>query len=281
MKELKLALFTLPRGNMTISEAMDYAASLGLCGFEPFFAADGELPDDMQIAKWRTKADTLGLTIPCVSVGANLCGKGGAEETEKLLRFAEIAHAFGAPLLHHTIYPPMTPDVREEDFEELLEIALPRLHKIWDYCASLGVNCVYEMQGFQFNGRKNFGELLRRLKRPAKIVLDSGNCAFSGEDPLSQLSDYPERIAHVHLKDFAFEYGGEAEQKFCLPDGRVLRRRMPGDGEMHLEELLRRLQSIGYDGWFSLECVELHDFSLEVRTNIAWFAEQYGRLWGK
>lgn len=274
---MKLSVFLLPDGEMTVSEGLDYTHELGLHAFEPMFDAGDACPEEEQVALWIEKANALNIVIPCVSVGANLCAADAESEVDHLKNLAKIARRLGSPILHHTIYPPITPETRNEDFSDLLERALPRLREVWDACNSVGVESVYEFQGVQFNGRGNFAEMMRRLDRPAKIVLDTGNCAFMGETPIEQTSDYSGRIAHVHLKDFSFAYGGDAPERYRLPDGRILRREMLGQGDMQVLEVLKKLRKGNYNGWFSLECGKIEDFYQEERENIAWFIEQYNR----
>lgn len=70
-------------------------------------------------------------------------------------------------------------------------------------------------------------------------VLDTGNFLFAGEDVMTALRHFRERIHHVHLKD------RKAKRDYAsLPIG---------TGVMPLNEVVSELLRSGYDGWFTVE----------------------------
>lgn len=69
--------------------------------------------------------------------------------------------------------------------------------------------------------------------------MDTGNMAAQGGDPVAAINALAHRILHVHLKDVAAV--GEHD---CVA---------LGTGIIDLEGVLNALQSVGYNGWLSIE----------------------------
>lgn len=251
MKDTRIGMFTLPR-HMTHEEAIRYTASLGLGIYEIFGTATCPAPSPEEGERIRALAEEEGVAMPVVSIGADVCGPDGEAAKEGLKRWADLTKAVGGRYLHHTVHLPFSMEARADAFEPLLAEAVPRLREVWDYAEKLGVECVYEDQGVQFNGVRNFGRLLRELDRPAHVVLDMGNIAFVGEDTDAFAEVYADRVVHVHMKDYALR-PASGHDTFPVPDGKALVPTLLGDGDMHVDAALRILKEAGYTGAFSLE----------------------------
>lgn len=70
-------------------------------------------------------------------------------------------------------------------------------------------------------------------------VFDTGNYLFCGEEVMTALRHFRERIHHVHLKDRRAKHDYAS-----LP---------VGTGIVPLQEVLSALLTSGYDGWFTIE----------------------------
>lgn len=70
-------------------------------------------------------------------------------------------------------------------------------------------------------------------------VLDTGNFLFAGEEVMTALRHFRERIHHVHLKD-----------RKAMRDGASL---PIGKGIVPLNDVVCELLRSGYDGWFTVE----------------------------
>ena len=70
-------------------------------------------------------------------------------------------------------------------------------------------------------------------------VFDTGNYLFCGEEVMTALRHFRERISHVHLKD-----------RKAMHDYTSL---PIGTGIMPLKEVVAELLGTGYDGWFTIE----------------------------
>ena len=87
------------------------------------------------------------------------------------------------------------------------------------------------------------------------LVLDTGHYMFGGGDPLEPLRLWPERIWHIHFKDFdpdvaerakaeGWDYFGAVQHGvFCEL----------GKGAVDFPAVLARMGEIGYDGWIVVE----------------------------
>ena len=95
-------------------------------------------------------------------------------------------------------------------------------------------------------------EMLRRVKG-LKLVYDSANMVFGGEDPVTFLRGMPqEQIGHVHLKDIAIraEHVQKGER---LADGRRVDTVFTGTGIIDLPVVLKQLRERNYSGYYAVE----------------------------
>jgi inosose dehydratase len=85
--------------------------------------------------------------------------------------------------------------------------------------------------------------------------LDTGHLVLGGADPAAFAADHGERIAHVHLKDVdeaaaARLRAGELTLMEAAQAGLF---RPLGQGDAHIEDVVRCLDRQGYGGWLVLE----------------------------
>ncbi len=87
------------------------------------------------------------------------------------------------------------------------------------------------------------------------LLYDSGHLAFAGEDPLTVLEEYTERVGHVHLKDLRSEILREAAVRDIsfLDAVRQGVFTVPGDGFIDFERIFELLERVGYRGWMVVE----------------------------
>lgn len=248
---VKTGIFALPASVNSNLDGIDYVRSLGAAAFEPFASKDLASPDHDAAIRIRDAAQEAGIALPCLSMGANLSSPGGDAEVERLKQYAEVARIMGIPYLHHTLFPVLNPAERRP-FDELLAGVASRAREVFDFAADLGVQCVYEDQGFAFNGVANFRRFLDALDRPAGVVLDLGNTAFALEKPRAFAEAFAERIVHVHVKDYRILTSPEGA-RYSLPDGTGLAPAPLGEGDMNITAALEIVRKAGYNGWYMLE----------------------------
>ncbi|NLK28483.1 MAG: myo-inosose-2 dehydratase [Clostridiales bacterium] len=87
------------------------------------------------------------------------------------------------------------------------------------------------------------------------LCYDTGHFTFSGEDPLTILREYPDRIGHVHLKDVRADVLKQATQEkwSFLKSVREGTFTVPGDGCVDFESVFKELDKMGYEGWLLVE----------------------------
>ena len=87
------------------------------------------------------------------------------------------------------------------------------------------------------------------------LLYDSGHLKFSGEDTVSVLKKYINRIKHVHLKDIRAEVVEEVKKgKWSfLKAVREGAFTVPGDGCIDFEPIFKVLDENKYEGWFVVE----------------------------
>lgn len=87
------------------------------------------------------------------------------------------------------------------------------------------------------------------------LLYDSGHLKFSGEDTISVLKKYINRIKHVHLKDIRAEVVEKAinEKWSFLKAVREGAFTVPGDGYIDFEPIFKILDENKYEGWFVVE----------------------------
>lgn len=87
------------------------------------------------------------------------------------------------------------------------------------------------------------------------LCYDTGHFTFSGEDPLTILKKYPERIGHVHLKDVrpdVLKQATEGRWSFlkAVREGTFT---VPGDGCVDFDSVFAALDEMNYEGWLLVE----------------------------
>ncbi|MBR2674474.1 MAG: myo-inosose-2 dehydratase [Mogibacterium sp.] len=87
------------------------------------------------------------------------------------------------------------------------------------------------------------------------LCYDTGHFTFAGEDPLTMLKKYSDRIGHVHLKDMRLPVVEEVrknEMSF-LQAVRSGAFTVPGDGDVDFDPIFKVLADAGYSGWLLVE----------------------------
>jgi len=148
--------------------------------------------------------------------------------------------------------------------EEMVEDGFNKIHKLWtpilnefDRC---GVKFALEVHpteiAFDLYTTQRLFEKFGY--RPALgLNFDPSHLLWQGLEPHLFIREFPDRIYHVHMKDAAVILDGKAGILGShLPFGDLRRGwnfRSLGHGDVNFEEIIRELNSIGYDGPLSVE----------------------------
>lgn len=252
---MKASLFSLPDAHMTYAEAV-YFARATQTALEPFPRAEFLTPDEDAAKRLGDLCAETGVAISCFSMLADFSSEDIAPEIDRVKAYARVAAAMGSPYLHHTLMPTLDAWAASVPFDWALQHTAGAAREIAEYAAGLGVTCLYEEQGFVFNGCERFAALLDALGPQAGVVADLGNIYFVDETPEAFVRRFAGRVKHVHAKDYLLrgaqrEFPGE--EWYRTRAGNYLRGASLGCGEVPFREILRTLAVAGYDGYYSLE----------------------------
>lgn len=243
-----------------IEEAAKHAQSLGFSAVE--FLADGFCMENtpfLEVEEAKKAAKILkkyGLSVACYSVCCDLWSDPSIENF--MMKQVEVAAAVGSPYFHHTLIPWLEFPENAPVFDEVIDHVVSAAKKIADHANRYGITCLYEDQGIYVNGVKNFGSFWKKIKKLCSnvgICGDLGNILFVNEQPQKFLCEYAQDIKHIHVKDYLRKKAMICPGNYWIKarEGEWLRDTIIGDGVINLEECMKILKNIGYEGYFSLE----------------------------
>lgn len=267
---MKLGLFTLPGEITSYRQAVDFAKACDIAAIEPYCDREFARPDVDAARRLADYAGEQGIDICCFSMAVDVAAEDNTAEIERLKRYADVAAAMGSPFLHHTLLPGLTHDFARLPFSQLLQRAVQSIRTVYDYAEQVGVKCVYEDQGYVFNGCERFERLIEAVDREIGVVADLGNILFVGERPEVFVGRFAPWIDHVHIKDYLFQPGCSArpdEHWHTTRDGDYLRDTIIGHGTINFEKIFRILLRAGYQGYYSLEYCGPEDAIKAIRTS--------------
>ncbi len=212
-----------------------------------------------QVREIRRLLDSLGVSISCCSVFANLYN---SPETISFLKtYAELAAEIGSPFLHHTLLPWIEPCDEIPEADEAIECAVSAAEEIANHAAKFGITCLYEGQGLITNGivgyHKFFDEMKRRCKNVG-VCGDIGNTLFVDVAPKDFFSEFISDIKHVHVKEYKrFPSTADKKQGFmCTRDGSYIADVPLGTGICEIDECMKTLTDAGYNSVVSIESMD-------------------------
>lgn len=239
---MKLSFIT-DEATQSFAEAADFARRTGLSGLELRSMEDRpvDLIPPETLREWRRVLDGEGLRVPCLSGSFYKCPIHGRDrELEKLRRLMEAAHILGAGLIRgFAFFTPETGPLPPRALAKYFEAPAALLR-------GSGLRMVLEAEpSVNTADHAALAALLGELDPEVfGAVYDPGNDLFTsgGETPwpdgLRAVRPY---LWHVHVKDAVVGPGGQVR---CVA---------PGQGLVRWPDILRDLESQGYDGWLSLE----------------------------
>jgi inosose dehydratase len=97
--------------------------------------------------------------------------------------------------------------------------------------------------------------LMKHSGESLALLFDAGHMAFAGGDVLRAIDKHHKRISHVHTKDVRMDVIHKLDRtRESFLDAVVKGAfTVPGDGSLNFTEIVKRLASYGYEGWFVVE----------------------------
>lgn len=220
------------RANGSMSEAIRDIGAAGYAGVEMFdgnVADHAERPDEL-----RGALQDAGLQLVSVYTGANfIYADILPEEMHRIRRAAELAAIFGAERLVVGGGARRAAGTRDDDYRRLGE----SLDRVADVAEEFGLAASYHPHLSTIVESPDELERIMALTRIG-FCPDTAHLAAGGGDPAALIRAYPDRVRHVHLKDFR-------------PDPFAF---LPlGQGVIDLPDVLAAVRESGYDSWLMVE----------------------------
>lgn len=218
-------------------------------------------------------ATDRGINVSCFSLATDLVNEDREERTEQAKRHVDIAKTLGSPYFHHTIainYRDPIPSI--DNFERYYAAGLDATLRIYDYVSSLELQTLYENQGFIFNGIEPFKRFLSDIPKDAGIITDIGNILFVEEDIESFITEFADRIAHYHIKNYKFTDSTvrhKAPDEFYTNKFNYLKGCFLDEGSIDFSSVFNCIRRTGHKGRFSLESTCNYDTTEQFHKDLA------------
>ena len=163
----------------------------------------------------------------------------------------------GSPIWKYLYsFPPTTDEMIENGYQKIVDLWTP----VFDEFDRCNVKFALEVHpteiAYDYYSTVKLFEVFDR--RPTLgINFDPSHLVWQGIEPHVFISDFPDRIYHVHMKDAAVTLDGRSGIIGShLPFGDLRRGwnfRSLGHGDVNFEEIIRHLNAISYGGPLSVE----------------------------
>jgi sugar phosphate isomerase/epimerase len=153
-------------------------------------------------------------------------------------RALTLARELGAPNITTEPGGPVEPG---GSWSAALKLFVEGLKPVIEHAEDEGVLLLIEPEpGLLIETAAQFEELMKHLDSPAVgLNFDIGHSYCVGDDPAATVHRLAKYIRHFHLEDIAAT--------------RVHHHLIPGEGAIDLAATFRAIQSIGYQGWITIE----------------------------
>lgn len=220
------------RANGSMEQAVRDIAAVGYEGVEMFDGNVAAYADEP--ARLRDLLDSAGLELVSVYTGANFVyAEALPDEVYRIERAAELAATYRAGRLVVGGGARRAAGTPPEDYDRLAAA----LDWVTDIAERHGLSASYHPH---LSTIVESPDELERLMAVTRIGFcpDTAHLAAGGGDPAALIRRYPERLAHVHLKDIDLATGT------FLP---------LGEGDLDFDDIVTAVVDTGYDSWLVVE----------------------------
>ena len=203
------------------------------------------------------------LEIPCLSTGRALKFGDRREETLREIReYIDLASKLGTPYIRILGDLTAAPEGEVDD-----AVVLDGLKALVPFAEKAGVTLLVETNGVYANTAR-LRDLLNQVRSDNVAALWDVHhpYRFAGESPEQTVTNLGAYIKYTHVKDSVMDGG-----KVCY--------RLMGEGDLPMDDIIRTLNSINYEGYVSLEWLKQYAPDLSdagiVFPHFANFMNQY------
>lgn len=243
---MKLAFSTLGCPDFDWPDIYAMAKDLGFDGIEirglgkEIFAVQAQPFTEQQLPETIKKLNELKLEIPCLSSGCCLKFSENADKNhDEIVQYITLAAKLKTPFIR--ILADQEPQPAGVVDDEAVMTALKRLIPLAE---EKGVTLLVETNGV-YTDTKRLSNLLNSLESDAVGALWDVHhpYRYAGESAGKTVQNLGAYIQYVHIKDSVMENGKVSY-------------RMMGEGDLPIDDFMRALRSINYEGYVSLEWVK-------------------------
>ena len=243
----------------TFEQCVSEMALAGFTGTE----VGNKYPKDTAVLK--KALELRGLNVASAWFSAFLTTKPFEETKTEFIKHRDFLHAMGAKVIvvseqGHSVQGQIDtpvfdkkPVFKDEEWKNLAD----GLNKLGEIAKEKDMKIVYHHHmGTGVQTEEEVDKLMSMTDETLVYLLyDSGHLKFSGEDTISVLKKYINRIKHVHLKDTRPEVVEKVknEKWSFLKAVREGAFTVPGDGCIDFEPIFKILDENNYEGWFVVE----------------------------
>ncbi len=260
----KAELEDLVDGSLGLPEYLDFAASLDVDGVELYPLIAG-LDDPAEWSAVRTACESRGLEIPMLCCSPDFTHPDPefrAREIEKEKHWIVMSHQLGARFCR-VLSGQRRPEISRE---EGIELAASSIQACLPFAADHAITLIIEnhyKDGFwdfpEFAQAMDiFCDLLEAVGEHPNfgVNYDPSNTILAGEDPLKLLDRVKHRVVTMHASDRFLKHGSledlAAEEGVTGYAARLAHGEI-GKGLNDYDAIFSTLQSVGFDGWISIE----------------------------
>lgn len=263
---MKIAGHTMGTPELTLEQAAMLFSKIGIdaieiiyqdgygCGFSSSTTMD-------EVSDYKKLFDKLGIEVSCLVPYASDYNLPNSElrqkaidEAKRCIDFADVLGARNIRIYGGTFVE------GDDDFELKLSILTDSMRQLADIAAPAGVSLVIENHfNTMTTGPKITRDIVAGINRSnVRILYDQANiCFLSGEDYSDCIEIQKEYIGYVHVKDLIFKSGSLGFKASSVThvneDERMVSSRIPGEGILLWDKIVKLLRDTGYDGYLSLE----------------------------
>lgn len=223
----------------------------GMLGVEYGFTSSISL--DAHPSRIREMTKAAGITLTSFCAHANLLDPPSPDTygTTEIIKAIRLAHLLGIRHVITSEGDPKTQFGHTLTPEQRIFAICEKLYVPIKWAQELGIEILLEPHGIVTGSPESMASLLEHLGHEDNvgICLDTGNSWLAGSSPLEYVSRFGVRIKHVHWKDMDSSWLAKRGKLFGCGMATIAL----GDGLVGIQEVLRALRRVGFDGATTLE----------------------------